>query len=389
MHVGIVAENYYPSLGGIQEHILHLRHFLRSSNVKVTILTGDAARKRGESTVSGPVPADVDEDVIRLGRSWRYGTGGTSTQATISPAVFSRFRRELMHQHFDLLNIHGPCDFGLPFYAHALFKGPRILTLHSCFPDSPGRHVAAPYYRWVFRRSKRVIAVSEATRNSMGRYAQFDADIIPNGVDVRYWASGRPRAPFRQPGFRNILYIGRLEHRNGLDILIDAFSQVAPRICDTRLLIAGAGPLRRTFEKRVPPDLRPRVTFLGAIYDQRPDLYASSSLMVIPARAVGFSIIALESYAAGLPLCAVPALGIGAAGPHWANAIVSPEPTPSSLADTIVKALDGDHRDRIARGIQIAKEHDWSHVGPRILDVFLQTIGEKEDARWAQKRGYG
>ena len=40
LRVGIVAESYYPTLGGIQEHVLHLRNLLDRRGVEVTILTG-------------------------------------------------------------------------------------------------------------------------------------------------------------------------------------------------------------------------------------------------------------------------------------------------------------------------------------------------------------
>ena len=76
---------------------------------------------------------------------------------------------------------------------------------------------------------------------------------------------------------------------------------------DVRLLMAGDGPMRAELEAQVPPDLRGRVEFLGAVYDQRPELLASSSVFLLPARAVGFSIMVLEAFAAGLPVVALPA----------------------------------------------------------------------------------
>ncbi len=78
---------------------------------------------------------------------------------------------------------------------------------------------------------------------------------------------------------------------------------------DVRLLMAGDGPMRAELEAQVAPELRGRVEFTGAIYDQRPELLASSSVFLLPARAVGFSIMVLEAFAAGLP-------GGGAAGPR-------------------------------------------------------------------------
>ena len=203
-----------------------------------------------------------------------------------------------------------------------MFRGPKVLTLHSCFPDARWRHRVAAYYRWVFRRAAAVIAVSEATAQSMCRYADFQSTIIPNGIDVAYWrASPTPR--YLRPGMRNLVYLGRLEERNGPDVAIEAFGKIAPMFPDVRLLMAGDGPMRNDLQAKVPPHLKGRVEFLGALYDERPELLASSSVFLLPARAVGFSIMVLEAFAAGLPVVALPALGTDRAGEHWSNVILA------------------------------------------------------------------
>src|SRR5215471_4279637 len=204
IRVGIVAESYFPSLGGIQEHVRHLRNHLRRQGVEVTILTG---RPTPSAVSSNPGPADAEHNVMRVGHARTFHSGGTFTQATIGPRAAYNFRRALRAGQFDLLNIHGPCDFGLAFWALSMFRGPKVLTLHSCFPDARWRRQVAAYYRWVFRRAAAVIAVSEATAQSMGRYAHFQPTIIPNGIDAAAWRAG-PCARYRRPGMRTLVYLG-------------------------------------------------------------------------------------------------------------------------------------------------------------------------------------
>jgi phosphatidylinositol alpha-mannosyltransferase len=365
MRIGIIAENYFPTLGGIQEHIRHLRNYLLSAGVNVAIFTGMPNVETSE-----PNPADAERSVKRVGGAFRYKTGGTYTQATVGPTAAFRLRRLLREEPCDVLNIHGPCDFGLPMLAAMMRTSPKVLTLHSCFPHAFWRTAISPYYKWVFSRAKSVIAVSEAARDAMHRYASFNAEIVPNGVDCAYWKAGRPSHRYLTPNTRNILYMGRLEPRNGPDLIIDAFSKVADAIPEARLIMAGAGPKRAEYELRVPEHLRERVKFIGAVYDERPDLLASCDLMVIPARAVGFSILVLEAFAAGRPVVAGPCLGINRAGDHWSNVILSEALTPESLASTLVQALETDHSERIARGRTIAERYDWTRIGPQLLGVF-------------------
>lgn len=362
--VGIVAESYYPNLGGIQEHVLHLRNLLERQGVEVTILTG----RQGPSTAPGP--RDAERGVVRVGRARTFSTGGTFTQATIGPGAIYNFRRALRQGQFDVLNIHGPCDPGLAFLALSMFPGPKVLTLHNAkFPDARWRHWIAPYYRWVFRRAAAVIAVSEAASQTLGRYADFQSTIIPNGIDGPYWRA-RPSARYLKPGTRNLVYLGRLEARNGPEVAIEAFSRIAPSLPDVRLLMAGDGPMREGLQARVPAPLRGRVEFLGAVYDERPELLASSSVFLLPARAVSFSIMVLEAFAAGVPVVALPALGSDRAGDHWSNVVMAREDSDVAFGDAVVETLQRDQGERIARGRAIADAFDWTRIGTRILDVF-------------------
>ena len=375
LRIGIVAENYFPTLGGIQEHVLHLRRFLAGAGATVSIITGRVPPAAGPGG-----PADAEVGVMRPGRAYRYGVNGTYTYATFGLGTAWRLRRFLREQRFDVLSIHGPCDGGLPSMVHALYRGPKVLTLHSCFPHAWWRHWAAPYYRWVFGRAAGVIAVSEATRDAMARYVRFDADIVPNGVDCAYWQAGRSSPAYREPGTRTLVYLGRLEARNGFDLLLDSFTQMARARPDVRLLVAGDGPLRAQYEQAMPADVRGRVRFLGAVYGERPALFASSDVMVIPARAIGFSIMVLEAFAAGLPVVALPALGVQQAGEHWRNVLLAAEPTAASLAQAVLGALDADHGGRVRDGRAIAAAYDCSAVGPRILDVFTRAVEKRHRA---------
>ena len=166
LRVALVAESYYPSLGGIQEHVRNLRNQLRRQGVEVTILTGRPL------VSEAPVPEDAEQDVVRLGRAHMFRTGGTVTQATLNPVAAYNLARTFREKKFDLLNIHGPCDVGLPFWTLSMFRGPKVLTLHNAaFRHRPWRRWVAPYYRWLFGRAAGIIAVSEATAQSWARYA--------------------------------------------------------------------------------------------------------------------------------------------------------------------------------------------------------------------------
>jgi phosphatidylinositol alpha-mannosyltransferase len=380
MKIAFLGENYFPTLGGIQEHIYHLARDMMGRGHEVRVLTGlpqvDAWR--------GP----RDEPwVRRVGRARSYSVMGSRTTFTFGPAVAWRLRRALRQEQFDLVHVHAPCDMGLPLLLYPLYRGPVVATLHSPMNDpSLLRWLAAPYYRFVLRRCcDAVIAVSDAARTAMGRYAEFESRLVPNGVDGAALARGKPLPRFLD-GLTNILMMGRLEPRNGPDILIQALPRILERRPDVRLLVAGAGKDGTAdYQAMVPSAVRDRVVFLGAVYDERPDIYASASLCVVPARSGSFSIIVLEALAAGVPVVATPFVAGWQRERHWKPVRVSPDFSPESLAETVLQALADDPSARIAQGRELVRGFDWKEIGRRVEMVYHDVLAAR--ARYAKAVG--
>lgn len=371
MKIAIIGENYYPTVGGIQEHILHQATYLRGRGHDVRIVTGMPR----VDTWAGP----RDEDwVVRIGKAVRYGVMGTYTQATLDPLTALRLRRLFAREKFDLIHVHGPFDLGLPMLAYHLFDGPRVATMHSAFQHSFGRTLMAPYLQWILGRTDAVIAVSPLAAGTILRYAKFDYTIIPNGVDVANFARGRRLKEF-DDGRRNVVYLGRIEPRNGLDLLFQALPRIVAACPDVRLVVAGAGPQREEYEALLAPDLRDRVHFLGLVQNEiRPDVYATGHCFVLPARFGGsFSIMVLEALATGVPCVSTPFVAPEHRDEHWDPVLLTRDYSPDAIADGIIEALGEDPAARVALGRKVVAEFDWSRVGERIEGVYERVLGER------------
>jgi glycosyltransferase involved in cell wall biosynthesis len=175
----------------------------------------------------------------------------------------------------------------------------------------------------------------------------------------------------------NILSVARLEHRNGIDVVIDAFARLARDQPDLRLLLAGEGPGREEYEaqtRRLPASIASRVIFLGAVWNERADLYASAHCFALGARKASFSILLLEALAAGLRVAALPGEGTSRAGDHWTLAEMAASDAPEAYAAALQRALVPSTPDTAARARAMARRHDWSVVVPRIRRVYDEAL---------------
>lgn len=102
---------------------------------------------------------------------------------------------------------------------------------------------------------------------------------------------------------KTFLFVGRLVHDKGVDILIDAYTEYRRRSDDPwRLQVAGTGPLA------LPNS--PGLESLGFVPPrQLPALMSQASALVLPSRFEPWGVVVHEAAAAGLPLICTDAVG--------------------------------------------------------------------------------
>lgn len=116
----------------------------------------------------------------------------------------------------------------------------------------------------------------------------------------------------RVGGLVRFLFCGQLVERKGPDVVIRAFSRLARQCTSATLTLVGDGPERSRLEGLVPPELRSRVRFLGAVpFHERTSVFAQADILVHPARHEGWGVVIQEAMAAGLPV--ISSLQTGAA----------------------------------------------------------------------------
>ena len=363
LRIALVTEYYYPHLGGVCEHVHFFAREARRLGHHVDIIT---------SRIPGSLPMP---GVITVGRSQPIYANGSMSRITIGMGLRKRMRAVLRHGQYDILHVHSPLTPVLPVLAIDEAMCPVVGTFHTYFDRSLGYALARRYFQRRLERLDRAIAVSSSAISALERYFDASWTVIPNGVDTRLFHPGAPLPLQMRDDKPAVLFLGRLDPRNGLGMLLDVFRRIRGRGRDAQLVIVGDGPLRSHYERMAGghPDIR----FVGAALDDRAGYYANSAVYACPTSIASFGITLLESMACATPIACSNIPGFWDVVAHNREAIMFNKREPAALADALVQLLDDESlRDRLGEtGRQRSLAYDWSHVTRRVLDEYASVLG--------------
>src|SRR5205823_4080431 len=215
------------------------------------------------------------------------------------------------------------------------------------FRRSVGCRVFRRPLQRILERHAATIAVSRPVVDANARYFHADWDIIPNGVDTTFF---RPNGGGRRPTdalteHPRLLFLGRIEPRNGLGTLLDAMPRILAHYPKAVLTVAGDGPWRRYYTRRA-RELGASVRFAGQVFADRPAYYGSADLYLCPTRIASFGVTLLEAMACGTPMIVSDNVG-----DRLDESLTDPPEDPASRARVLVQQT-GEH----ARDAQL-REH--------------------------------
>src|SRR4029077_3701524 len=217
MRIALVAEDYYPQVGGVAEHVRNLALQLTGWGHSVTVVSSQMSGEDPGSR-SRPYP------VIRIGTSVViYANGGVS-RVTVGFNLGRRLEEGLRAGRFDVDHVPG----GLPPASGALTPDaasragfPVVATFHSWFPSSIWYRLFRGPVQRVLDRHAANIAVSQPVADAHARYLRAQWEIIPNGVDTEHFhPNGRGPAAASTDWDRAFCYLHRFEPRNHLKTLL-------------------------------------------------------------------------------------------------------------------------------------------------------------------------
>lgn len=229
-----------------------------------------------------------------------------------------QYLRQHIHE-YDVVHCHGIWHFGsvAPF----LFKNntPKAITIHGLLDKWALAHglwkkkIFSALFQKRFLRQASLIQINNHDElNDLRQYLGYqhpNVAIVPNGMQLDE-LSNLPtkntfRSKFNLPTDKKlVLFMGRLNIKKGLDLLLPAFQKYSQEYDDALLVLAGPddGYQAETERFIASHQLQDKMIMVGMLTgDDKKAALADATIFALPSYSEGFSIAALEAMTAGVP----------------------------------------------------------------------------------------
>jgi len=343
----------------------------------------------GISAVTGAI---LDSDLPSRCRLTYLAEGtrrGLLAKLSSASAALARLVWLLAWRQVDLLHLH--VGGGSSFYRHMLYAalgrlaGTPVL-LHWHVPGTGEAQDAglagglqSRLARWAINHAARVLVLSPAWTDALTALSgQPDAGqrmvVLPNPVDCELI---RPPDDPAQRRPDEVLFLGDFSQRKGVRDLLAAAPVVLQRRPAARFILAGGAPPADVAAQAQP--LGAAVQFPGFVRGaDKVRRLQEAALLALPSYAEGLPVAVLEAMAAGLPVITTPVGGVPDIFRDGVNGLLTPPGDVPALADALSRLLaDAGARQSMGRHNrqQALEQFAVPQYAQRLLDVYCQVIG--------------
>jgi len=370
--IGIVVPFSWSFWGAVVEHAEAQAAALEELGHEVRLIMGNDPPGQFTRVLHPRVGrhGDPPPNVISVGRSVIVPANGSLPNIVLSPRTYSRIRRALERERFDVLHLHEPMTPTICLCALILARTPMVATFHAS-GDLGWMRGAKPLWGDLIDRIDHRIAVSERARTSQARWLPGEYEVIPNGVLVPESAPAGNRE-------HRLVFAGRQEPRKGLHVLLRAWPAIRERT-GLRLTVAGADPLAvrllltrlRTSDEGI--DV---VGFLTQ--DELTKTLLGAKALVAPSMGQeSFGMVLTRAFACALPAVASDIPGYREVLEPKASVAVAPDDA-AALVEAVSALVEDEPRregmGRAAREIAVER-YSWPGIARRFEQIYEGVTG--------------
>lgn len=395
MRILALAWEFPPRIiGGISRHVAELYPEVVKRGHEVHLITVAIADEPIEAIVDGihvyRIPVEANHDFF-------HWVG----QMNANMLDFARklIAETLSDRPIDLLHAH---DWLVEESAIALtneFQIPLVSTIHATeYGRCNGIHNDTQRYIHhkeilLTQASQRVIVCSEYMRGEVQRAFDCPAaktDVVYNGLSAERWQNIAAdyehdlealRSQYAKPDEAIIYFVGRITYEKGIYVLLNAMPKVIAAMQDkVRLVIIGTGDAYSILLQKQAWDLGiyHKVLFTGFMADT--DFWKFqkiASCAIFPSLYEPFGIVALESFAAKIPLVVSDTGGLPEVVRHQVTGFVTKVNDANSLAEGIIAVLQNpSYANSLIINAQsdLRKRFTWDLLAAQTEAVFLKVL---------------
>lgn len=371
--------DFEPKWGGIWHSVSGL---LTAVQRKADCHIFATSREKNSSSVS---LKGIPETRFETNWKYQFSWGIKSKIETLAP-------------QFDLIHIHGLWQFPVSYGALQAKRNriPYIYQVHGMLQEEALSHhamrkqiYASLWERNNLNHAESVICLSPREEKNVRKFGvTAPTEVIPNAVSTSLFETLPPKGKFisRHPELSGkflISFLGRIDPRKGIRLLLEAFSEFKHYDPKAHLLLAGPQENKvfvHQLEKEIAArDLKSSVSILGGIYDEeKKEFLVDSNVFVLPSETEAFSMALLEAMACGIPVIATRQSAFEDLYAKEAGILIHYDK--KELVEAMIR-LSSDEwlakRTGIsARNLALSK-YNWDLVGERVLNLYQKILARR------------
>ncbi|MEW6219165.1 MAG: glycosyltransferase [Thermodesulfobacteriota bacterium] len=345
MRISMFTNTFLPHIGGVARSVSAFAEDLRAMGHQVLVVA---------PTFEGQPRNEDADQVLRVTAIQRFNGSDFSVHIPLPGVIDDRindFQPEIIHSHHPFLLGDAALraarrrDLPVVFTHHTLYERyTHYVPFDSAVMKRFVIHLAVAYANLCHR----VIAPSTSIKALLeGRGVTAPVEVLPSGVDLDFFQAGRPEVFRRRMGIpagqRIIGHVGRLAREKNLAFLAGAVSRFLAEREGFVFVVAGTGDSRdeiiRICEAR---GVGHRLILPGVLRGQElADCYRAMDLFVFASHSETQGLVLAEAMAAGVPVIALAASGVGDVVEDGKNGRILPAGSPEeAFASAMAAAFD-------------------------------------------------
>ena len=372
MKIAVVCPYNLSSFGGVQRHIIDSARALSGLGHDVTIISPRTLNKTG-----------VQDNNFCFGSSKIITFNKTDFDITlVYGAEFKKLKKFIKENNFEIIHYHTIWTPFLPLQILFLSESKNVATFHDTPPDNITGILTRTAFRLIglilFRFIDSIIAVSEAPAGHLPKLPDKKIHIIPPCIDLSRFYNNTTPLINKINNEIVILFIGRLDQRKGIFVLIEAFKKLCDEGFQVKLLIAGTGHDQKKVTDHIETRKLDTICYLGDIEEKdKPGLYASCDIFCSPALyGESFGIVLVEAMASSKPVVAAANKGYAQLLQSQSEYCLSSPGDPADLYKRLRELVLNDRlrEDLGLWGLQQSRQYDAAMVTEKLVNLYKETL---------------